>query len=152
MIYVKDLETIETVNSSPYIFKIKLISFTSSLLDHYATRISFRGSAFLHSCMTSSTTLPKFMHTTVACWTVYTRSNERSTRLFARSFHLYSTLRSTGSKRTWNISPIIPSPHSESTMRWPTTSHSRLSSMYVRLNSYELSLTCYPAMHSPPRL
>jgi len=134
MIYVKDLETIETVNSSSYSFKVDLISFDSSSSDHCAMQISFRGGAFLHSCMTSSTTLLEFMNTTVACWTAYTRSNERNTQLSARSFHLYSTPRLTGSTSTWNISPTIPSPHSESTMRWRTINRSRLSSMYVPLN------------------
>jgi hypothetical protein len=134
MIYVKDLETIETVNSPVYFNKVDLISFDSSSSGHCATQISFRGSVFLHSCMTSSTTLLRFMYTTAACWTAYTRSNERNTRLSARSFHLYSTPRSTGSKRTWNIFPIIPSPHSESTMRWQIINHSRPSSMYVLLN------------------
>lgn len=134
MIYVKDLETIETVNSPFYFYKIDLIFFDSSSSDHCVTQISSRGSVFLHSCMTSFTTLPRFMYTTAACWTAYTRSNARNTRLSARSSHLYSTPRSTGSKRTWNISPITPSPHSESTMRWQIINHSRPSSMYVLLN------------------
>jgi len=134
MIYVKDLETIETVNGPSYLFKVVLISIDSSSSGHCVTQISFHGSVFLHSCMTSSTTLPKFMPTTAACWTAYTRSNERSTRLSARSFHLYSTPHSTGSKRTWNIFPIIPSPHSESTMRWRIINPSKLSSTYVLLS------------------
>ena len=134
MIYVKDLETIETVNGSSRLFRVDLISFDSSSSGHCVTQISFRGSVFLPSCMTSSTTLPKFMHTTAACWTAYTRSNGKSTRLSARSFHLYSTPRSIGSKRTWNIFPIIPSPHFESTMRWRIINRSRLSLTYVLLN------------------
>ena len=134
MIYVKDLETIETVNGPFHFCTIVLTSFDSSSSGHCVTQISFRGSVFLHSCMTSSTTLLRFMYTTAVCWIAYTRSNERNTRLSARSFHLYSTPRSTGSKRTWNISPIIPSPHSESTMRWQIINHSKLSSMYVLLN------------------
>ena len=124
MIYVKDLETIETVSVSSFIV-IKLNFISSFSYDRYENQRSFPEIDCLHFCKTYSITLPSFTDITVACSIVFTKYSGTSTLSLGASPPPSLTPLSTGGMLIWNISLTIQLQHSELKMRGQTIHHSR---------------------------